>query len=66
MERWWPETHSFQLPHGEITIMLQDMEVIIGAPIEDLSMVGKTKLEWGNLCEKHGCAVCDKVKTMLA
>lgn len=66
VERWRLEMHSFHLPHGEITITLQDMEVIIGVPIEGLLVEGKTKLEWGDLCEKHGYAVWDKVKTMLA
>ena len=30
VERWQPETHSFHLPHSEMTITLQDMEVIMG------------------------------------
>ena len=38
----------------------------MGVPIEGLSVVVKTKLELGDLCKKHVCAVQDKVKTMLA
>ena len=30
VERWRPETHSFHLPHGKMTITLQRMKVIIG------------------------------------
>ncbi|XP_030927740.1 serine/threonine-protein phosphatase 7 long form homolog [Quercus lobata] len=39
VERWRPETHSFHLPHGEMTITLQDMEVIMGVPIDGLPLV---------------------------
>ena len=31
VERWCPKTHSFHLLHGEMTITLQDVEVIMGA-----------------------------------
>ena len=51
VERWQPETHSFHLPHGEMTITLQDIEVIMGIPIDGLPVVGFTHMEdWGNLC----------------
>ena len=66
VERWWQKMHAFHLPHGKITITLQDMEVIMRVPVEGLLVVWKTKLEWGDLCKKHGCAVWDKIKTMLA
>ena len=51
VEKWRSETHSFHLPHGEMTITLQDMEVIIGVPIDGLPMVEFTHMQnWGNLC----------------
>ena len=51
VERWQPEMHSFHLPHGEMTIILQDMEVIMGVPVDGLLVVGFTHMDnWGNLC----------------
>lgn len=33
-DRWRPETHSFHLPTGEMTITLQDVSMILGLPID--------------------------------
>ena len=53
VERWQPETHSFHLPHDEMTITLQDIEVIMGVPVDGLSMVGFTRInDWGDLYTK--------------
>jgi len=35
VERWHPETNSFHMPFGEMTIMLYDVLYILGLPIED-------------------------------
>ena len=50
VERWHLETHTFHLPHGEMTITLQDVEVIMGLPIEGEAMVGPSKRTWTNVC----------------
>ena len=66
VERWRPETHSFHLPHGEMTITLQDVEVIMGMPIEGAAMVGFTKRTWKSMCnEMLGIQIPDENKTML-
>ena len=50
VERWRPKTHSFHLSHGEMTITLQDMEVIMGVPVDGLPVVGFTHMQdWGDL-----------------
>ena len=66
VKRWRPETHSFHLPHGEMTITLQDVEVIMGMPIEGEAMVGCTKRTWKTMCnEMLGIQILDENKTML-
>ncbi|XP_021847512.2 protein MAINTENANCE OF MERISTEMS-like [Spinacia oleracea] len=34
VERWQPDTNTFHLPFGEMTIMLHDIVAIVGIPIE--------------------------------
>ena len=50
VERWQPETHTFHLPHGETTITLQDVEVILGIPIDGEAIVGTTDKTWADEC----------------
>uniref|UniRef100_A0A2N9G3G5 Aminotransferase-like plant mobile domain-containing protein n=1 Tax=Fagus sylvatica TaxID=28930 RepID=A0A2N9G3G5_FAGSY len=50
VERWRQETHTFHLPHGEMTITLQDVEVILGLPVDGEVLVGSTELNWSELC----------------
>jgi len=33
VDRWRPETHTFHLPVGEMTITLEDVAMILGLPI---------------------------------
>ncbi|KAK9992119.1 hypothetical protein SO802_027104 [Lithocarpus litseifolius] len=47
VERWRPETHTFHLLHGEMSITLQDMEVILGLPIDSEVLVGPIGGEGG-------------------
>ena len=52
VERWHPKTHTFHLLHGEMTITLQDVEVIMGLPVEGEAMVGPTQRTWTDVCAK--------------
>uniref|UniRef100_A0A8I6XU40 Aminotransferase-like plant mobile domain-containing protein n=1 Tax=Hordeum vulgare subsp. vulgare TaxID=112509 RepID=A0A8I6XU40_HORVV len=42
-DRWSPETHSFHLPLGEMTITLEDIGMITGLPIEGRALTGKVR-----------------------
>ena len=41
VERWRPETHTFHLPIGEVTVTLQDVEVMWGLQINGDAVTGK-------------------------
>ena len=51
IERWRLETHTFHLPHGETTITLQDVEVILGIPIDGEAIVETTDFTWADECQ---------------
>ena len=53
VERWRPETHTFHLPHGEMSTTLEDVEVILRLRIDDEVSVGPTgRGDWSLLYEE--------------
>jgi hypothetical protein len=40
VDRWCPEIHVFHLPCGETTVMLQDVAMILGLPIDGMLVCG--------------------------
>ena len=51
IEQWQPKTHTFHLSHNETTITLQDVEVLLGIPIDGEAIVGTTNLVWADVCQ---------------
>ena len=50
VERWHQETHTFHLPHDKMIITLQDVEVMLGLPVDGEVLVESTELNWSELC----------------
>ena len=50
VEHWCPEMHTFHLPHREIGITLQDIEVMLGVRVGGLPITGAVKMDWPTLC----------------
>ena len=44
IDRWRPETHSFHLPCGEMTVTLQDFAMITALPIDGAALTGRVDL----------------------
>ena len=45
VERWRPETHTFYLPIGEMTIILQDVAMILGLRIYGPPIIDKCDID---------------------
>ena len=52
---WRPETHMFQVPVGEMTIMLQDVDIILGLCIHGLVVTRTCVFDVADLC--RSCSV---------
>uniref|UniRef100_K3ZEF5 SWIM-type domain-containing protein n=1 Tax=Setaria italica TaxID=4555 RepID=K3ZEF5_SETIT len=54
VDRWRPETHTFHLPFGEMTITMQDVAMILGLPLEGHPVMGIIQNEnWRDMVEMH-------------
>ena len=50
VERWRPETYTFYVLIGEMTITLQDVAIILGLRIDRLAVTGTCVLDVAELC----------------
>ena len=50
VEQWRLETHMFHLPHEEMGITLQDIEVMLGILVDGLPVTRRTDLKWNEVC----------------
>jgi hypothetical protein len=44
VDRWRPEPHSFHLPCNEMTVILEDVAMILGLPIRGRPVIGRVDL----------------------
>lgn len=64
IDRWRPETHSFHLPCGEMTITLQDVAMILGLPIAGHPVTGNVESAgWRERVEEYLGVLPDGGKT---
>nr|XP_010943408.1 protein MAIN-LIKE 2-like [Elaeis guineensis] len=52
VEQWCQKTHNFYLRIWKVTIILQDVAVLLGLWVHGLAIVGTAQIIWSNLCEE--------------
>ena len=52
VERWRPETHTFHLPVGEMTVTLQDVSCLWALPIQGIPVTGVSDSNWSGLVDE--------------
>uniref|UniRef100_K3ZC83 SWIM-type domain-containing protein n=1 Tax=Setaria italica TaxID=4555 RepID=K3ZC83_SETIT len=54
VDRWRPETHTFHMPFGEMTITMQDAAMILGLPLHGQPVTSIIQNEnWRDMVEMH-------------
>ncbi|KAK5772856.1 hypothetical protein PVK06_049155 [Gossypium arboreum] len=62
IERWRPETHTFDLPCGECTITLEDVHLRLGLPVDEDAVTGSVhSADWGAVCYELLGAIPDNI-----
>jgi len=50
VERWRSDTHTFHFPLGETIVTLEDVELILGLPVDGEAVTGITTGDLVSLC----------------
>uniref|UniRef100_K3XPY6 Aminotransferase-like plant mobile domain-containing protein n=1 Tax=Setaria italica TaxID=4555 RepID=K3XPY6_SETIT len=53
VDRWRPETHTFHMPCGEVTITLQDVAMILGLPVAGRAVAVNPTESQNELVERY-------------
>jgi hypothetical protein len=53
VDRWHPETHTFHLPSGEMSVLMQDIGYMLGLRLDGLAVTGTVEpLNWKDMVEQ--------------
>ncbi|MBA0806390.1 hypothetical protein Gohar_005844, partial [Gossypium harknessii] len=61
-ERWRLETHTFNLPCEECTIILEDVQLQLRLPVDGSALTGSIQsIDWGAICYDLLGAILDNI-----